>query len=223
MCAGAETTSGAVKTGAFERGAFQVLLVSGSGTSRKIVAGVNVYKGTHGSTSANLRFYVNNKVMETITVDLSYNNKNFNNSKTSYITKSGKTVEFIVAGIKKVYNDPDIATTAVNEVTFTFSQFGTTSSLSSNGLYWARFRKDNCEVWKDIPNKFSANDVVEADCKNGEILLNGVSAATYGALGNDWEDFYLKPGLNQIGFSYSDWVAAGYAPTFKVKYREVFL
>lgn len=202
-------------------GAFQVLLVSGSGTSRKIVAGVNVYKGSDGKT-ANLRFYVNNQVKETIKIDLSYNNKTIN-THTSYITKSGKTVEFLVAGIKKVYNDPDIATTTVKEVTFTFTAFGTKPRLEHNGLASVRFRKDNCDVWKDIPNKFSANDVIEADCKNGEILLNGVSAATYGALGNDWEDFYLKPGLNQIGFSYSDWVEADYAPTFKVKYREVFL
>ena len=78
-------------------------------------------------------------------------------------------------------------------------------------------------MWKDVPYKFGANDVVEADCNTGEILLNGVSNHSYGALGNDWEEFYLKPGLNQIGFSYSSWVEADYAPTFKVKYREVFL
>lgn len=208
--------------GTNQLGAFQVLLVSGSGSGRKIVAGVNVYKGATGKT-ANLRFYVNNTVKETITVDLSYNNKNFNISNTSYINKSGNTVEFIVAGIKKVYNDPDITETAVNEVTFTFTAFESKARLSYNGLCWARFRKDKCDVWKDIPNKFSANDVVEADCKNGEILLNGVSAATYGALGNDWEEFCLKPGLNQIGFSYSEWVQDDYAPKFKVKYREVFI
>lgn len=74
-----------------------------------------------------------------------------------------------------------------------------------------------------MPNKFSANDVVEANCRNGEIYLNGVLTPSLGALGNDWEGFYLKPGFNQIGFSYSDWVTADYAPSFKVKYREVFL
>ena len=74
-----------------------------------------------------------------------------------------------------------------------------------------------------MPNKFGANDVVEADCRNGKVLLNGVPSPDLGALGNDWEEFCLTPGLNQIGVSYSGWVEEEYAPTFKVRYREVFL
>jgi hypothetical protein len=35
--------------------------------------------------------------------------------------------------------------------------------------------------------------------------------------------FYLVPGVNQIGISYSNWVEAEYAPAMKVRYREVFL
>lgn len=204
-------------------GAFQVLLVSGSGSNRKIVAGVNVYKGASGKT-ANLRFYVNGTTKETISISLAHNNTYFNASKSSYITKTGKSVTFNIAGIiKKTYQDANITNTAVNEVTFTLTKFGTKLQLEYNGLYWAKFVKNNCDTWKDIPNKFSAGDAIEAVCKTGEIYLNGDSSPAYGALGNDWEDFYLKPGLNQIGFSYSDWVQEGYAPSVKVKYREVFL
>ena len=78
-------------------------------------------------------------------------------------------------------------------------------------------------MYKDVPNKFSADDVLEADCKNGAIRLNGVPAPSLGALGNDWEGLVLTPGLNQIGTAYSEWVPDGYQPTFKVRYREVFL
>lgn len=201
-------------------GAFQVLLVSGSGTGRKIVAGVNIYKGGSGK-KANLRFYINNMVVETTDIDLSYNNAYFKAGKSSSITKSGQTVTFNICGIKKVFRDSDIASVAVNEVTFTMSQFGTKAALEYNGLYWAKFVKNNCDTWKDIPNKFSVGDVVEADCRNGEIYLNGVLTPTLGALGNDWEGFCLTPGLNRIGFSYSDWVEN--APTMKIRYREVFL
>lgn len=204
-------------------GAFQVLLVSGSGTSRKIVAGVNIYKGTPGK-KAKLRYYLNNAVKRTVDIDLSYNNQYFKSSKASTITKTGAKVTFNICGIKWTCQDANIAETAVQEVTFTFSRFGSSApALSYNGLFWAKFVKDNCETWRNIPNKFSANDVVEADCKTGKIYLNGVEAPAYGALGNDWEHFYLKPGLNQIGFSFSEWVDAAYAPTFKVKYREVFI
>lgn len=213
---------GSAKNATGQLGAFQVLLVSGSGASRKIVAGVNVYKGSSGK-KANLKFYVNGKTVQTMSVDLSYNNNYFNSNKTSTITKSGQTVNFNICGIKKTFRDSAIASTPVNEVTFTFSQFGSKPKLDYNGLYWAKFVKNNCDTWEDVPNKFSANDVLTANCKNGEIYLNGVHAPALGALGNDWEGFYLSPGLNQIGFSYSEWVPDGYAPKPKVSFREVFL
>ena len=213
---------GSGKNATAELGAFQVLLVSGSGASRKIVAGVNVYKGSSGK-KANLRFYINNAVAHTMTVDLSYNNNYFNAAKTSTITKSGQTVTFNICGIKKTFRDTAIASTEVNEVTFTLSQYGSKAKLAYNGLYWAKFVKNNCDTWEDVPNKFSANDVVEADCKKGQIFLNGVHTPSLGALGNDWEGFYLTPGLNQIGFAYSEWVEDEYAPKPKVRFREVFL
>lgn len=209
-------------TSSNELGAFQCLVVSGSGSGRKILAGVNVYKGSAGKT-ANLRFYVNGKVKETIKIDLSYNNQYFKSSKTSTIIKTGGKVAFNICGVTKSYVDAAIAETAATEITFTITKFGTKPALSYNGLYRVQFTKHNCTTWRDIPNKFNPNDVVEADCNAGEIFLNGVSSPAYGAMGNDWEDFFLKPGLNMIGYSYSDWVGSDYAPKFKVRYREVFL
>ena len=203
-----------------EIGSFQVLLVTGSGSNRKILAGVHILKCAAGK-KAKLRFYVNGSTKKEVNIDLSYNNKTANG--THKIVKTGNKITFNVCGLSATFQDANIADTVVNEITCTFSQFGTKPVLSYNGLYLVKFTKNNCQTWRDIPNKFGANDVVEADCKTGEIFLNGVSSPAYGALGNDWEDFCLTPGLNQIGFSYSDWVEAAYAPTVKVKYREVFL
>ena len=205
-----------------ETGAFQVMLVSGSGSAKKIVAGCSIYK-TVGGKKANIRFYVNNKVMQTLQVDVSYANKLFNASKTQTISKAGSSVTFNIGGIKRTYKDAEIEWDFVTEVTVAFLKWGMQTPLSFNGLHTIKFVKNNCNTWLDIPNKFSANDVVEADCKNGEIYLNGVPTPALGALGNDWEDFYLTPGLNQIGFAYSDWVQAGFEPKIKVRYREVFL
>ena len=198
-------------------GAFQAILSDANG---KIVCGVNVYKGTPGR-KAKLRFYLNGAVAQTMDVDLSYNNGYFNLSKATTITKTGQMVKFNVCGIRKSYRSIGLDSVAVTKITFAFCQFSTRPALSHNGLYWAKFVKNNCDTWKDIPNKFSANDIVEADCKNGEVYLNGVLNPALGALGNDWEEFYLKPGLNQIGFSCSDWATD--APNPKVRYREVFL
>ena len=200
-----------------EIGAFQVLLISGKGSSRRIVAGVNIYKGSVGK-STNLRLYLNGKVASTRTIDLSALS-----GKTSSIQKLGRLIEFNIEGIKASFYDDSLANVAVTEITFYFAQHGTKPVLSYNGLYWAKFIKDNCDIYNDIPNKFSANDVVSADCKSGDIYLNNISTPALGALGNDWEDFCLTPGINQIGFTYSDWVLDAYAPKAKIRYREVFI
>lgn len=214
-----------------ELGEFQALVVSGSGTNRKIIAGVNIYKGSVGK-SAKLRFYVNEKTVETIDIDLSLNNQYFGNNspskgivtvKTSTITKTGNRIDFNIGGIKKTFYDNAIRDVKATQTTFYFAQFSTKPALSYNGLYWAKFVKNNCDTYANIPNKFSANDVVTADCKSGEVFLNNTPTPSLGALGNDWEDFFLRPGINQIGFAYSDWVLSPYAPKFKIRYREVFI
>lgn len=214
-----------------EMGAFQAMLITGSGSNRRILAGVSIYKGTVGNTTK-LRLYVNGKAISTLDIDISLNNEYFGNNsekkgivtkKTSSIIKSGSRFEFNVGGITCTYFDASAKDVPVTEITFYFTQYGTKPTLSYNGLYWAKFIKNNCDTYADIPNKFSSNDIVSADCKNGEIYLNNSPAPALGALGNDWEDFYLTPGLNQIGFAYSDWVSSEYAPKFKIRYREVFI
>lgn len=228
MCIGSE------KNDVKQCGAFQVLLTD---ANKKIIAGVFVYKTGTGK-KAKLRFYINGSVVETLEIDLSYHNKYFgaNRSankekgikalttvKTSSITKQGGKVTFNIGGKKKSYSSIAISNAVVTDITITMTKYASKTPLSYNGLYWVKFVKNNCDTWRDIPNKFSANDVVVADCKDGEIYLNDARAPELGALGNDWEEFYLSPGTNQIGISYSDWVTSQYAPTFKMKYREVFL
>lgn len=208
--------------GVSELGGFQVLLVNGSGSGRKIVAGAFLYKGSNGK-SGKVIFYINGTAVETIDIDFSYGNKRFQAGVSSTITKTGDTVTFNLGGISRTFSNSAIRDMAIHEITFAFLQYAARPRLSFNGLYSAKFVKSNCQTWKDIPNKFSANDVLEADCQDGNVYLNGVLNQSLGALGNDWEGFYLTPGLNQIGFTYSDWVPAEYAPAFKVRYREVFL
>ena len=204
------------------RGIFSAAACDSSGN---VVAGITLQKSTQGTT-ATLKFHVNNEVVATQTVDVSINNKYFQLGKTTTITKSRSLITFNVCGLTKSFTATGISNIATTKIVFTFKANGVYAKMTKNGLQWVKFIKNNCDTWKDIPNKFSANDVVEADCKSGEIRLNGELTPALGALGNDWESFYLKPGLNQIGFSYSDWLGdegSGTAPSFSVKYREVFL
>lgn len=209
--------------GTGQLGAFQVQV---TGTNGEKIAGVRIYKNTSGK-SGKLVLYVDGAQVYTGSLDLSYNNQYFGAKdsavQTSTISKSGSNITFSIGGLKKTFTDSGISAAKARKVTFAFEQYSTKPALSYNGLYRVKFVKNNCETEKDIPNKFSADDVVEADCKNGDIRLNGILSPQLGALGNDWEGFCLTPGLNQIGISYSEWVPAEYAPAFKVRYREVFL
>ena len=228
-----------------QRGLFQCLLVNVSGSKRTIVAGLSVNKNKTGK-QALLKLYVNGKTVHTQYIDLTYHNKYFGYKKvvtekikkkgkvikkkriiqpvlSSTIRKYGKTVTFNIGGIKKAFKVSAIANTEVHEITFLMGKYASVTPLTYNGLFWAKFISDSCETFRDIPNKFSAGDVVEADCEDGEIYLNDARAPELGALGNDWETFYLEPGANQIGVVWSDWVPAGSAPNCKIRYREVFL
>ena len=217
MCMG--NTTDATK----QMGGFQMHIVDANG---KNIAGVRVYKNTTGKTGK-LVFYVNGKIVNTTDIDLHFNNYYFGSSEksvqTTTVTKTGNVITFAVGGYKRQFVEHALASTVARKVTFAFEQYPGSYFLTHNGLYWAKFVKNNCATYKEIPNKFSANDVVTADCKDGQIHLNGVLSPELGALGNDWEGFYLEPGLNQIGISYSSWVNNAYAPTMKVRYREVFL
>ena len=177
-------------------GAFEAMICD---SANKNIAGVRINKGAAGN-KANLIFYVNGANVYATSIDLSYNNSNFGSKetavKTSTIMKSGSTITFNIAGIVKSFTNSAIANLKATKVTLSFEQYSTYAPIAYNGLYWVKFVKNNCDTSKDIPNKFSANDVVEADCKNGEVKLNGVPAPGLGALGNDWETFILTPGLN---------------------------
>lgn len=210
-------------SGGSQMGSFRMNLTDATG---KNIAGVWVYKNKAGK-SGNLVFFVNGKKVNETPIDLHSNNTYFGLSEdavqTTTVTKSAGNIYFAVGSYKRAFTDAEIAEVKAAKVTFSFEKYGELEAMTYNGLYWAKFVKNNCETWKNVPNKFSANDVLEADCNTGEIYLNGIPSPDLGAIGNNWEGFYLRPGFNTIGVACSEWVPYGYRPTFKVRYREVFL
>lgn len=222
---------GTSKTAGNERGIFQMMLINTDSNPHKIVAGVSIMKSTSG-TKATKRIYVGNSVYVT-NIDLSYHNgsfgwtivnkngQNFVPVRTCSIEKKGSTITFNIAGTKHSYTNPSWENLKVHQVTIAFGQYGSQPALFTNGLYYAKFIADNCTTWQDIPNKFSAGDRITANCSNADICLNGLPSPELGALGNEYEDFYLSPGPNQIHCVWSDWAKS--KPSFKLRYREVYI
>ena len=225
-CRWAHTLSLSDKSNATsELGGFYVML---KGTledgSTGIIAGVYVSKGKTGKT-ATVRLFTGEQggPEQSFDLDVTKNNTYFKPFKTQIISKYGEKITFTIGGKARTIYCPNLVNAKVTAVTVGFMRWGTRTPLDRNGLHLLKFTKHYCETFKDEPNKFGANDIVSADCRTGEILLNGTPEPQLGALGNDWEEFVLQPGLNQIGVGYSEWVPDAYAPNFKVRYREVFL
>lgn len=187
-----------------------------------VIAGINLNKSAAGKT-AKLEFVANNKITFAADVDIAYGNALFTESKQQYIRKQGNLITFNCGGHNKSFRILEETPAIATHLSCSFMKYGEKTALDYNGLFWVKFIKDNCDVWRNIPNKFSAGDVVEAHCRDCKIYLNGVAAPELGAIGNNWEDFYLSPGLNQIGFACSEWLTGDYIPAVKVRYREVFL
>lgn len=233
-----------------ERGAMQCFLLDNSGA---FVAGVSIWKnggGTKGSVRLYVRGTGTVKTWDN--VDMSHYNARFGVKKTSTdkrpcnidITKSGAKFTFNVGGLTFSYNQASLTNVVVNKISYYFAQWASAPAVSFNGVYSCVFTSDSVtktkttETWEtltqilEVKNTFNTNDLLIADCNDGSIRLtnslltegqDGGLRSDLGALGNDWEQFTLEKGLNQITTVYSDWVADAYKPSFSLTYRKRYL
>ena len=271
------TTDGAVD---FEFDIVHRLCVSAAGQTGQfealakndddIVVGFRIEKAGNGTTGI-VSYILNNKVVGTDSIDLSYYNYHFGycnrtpvytdeiyyvtvkkkvkkkkkkkkvkearvrtvQSGWSYTqsnlnsgwTKDGPVVIFSVGNLPdRTFKSSDIANTPSLEVVFNM-----TGSFHTNCVHSCDMIRKAGVPFAEIPNVFTACDVVEADCNSADVVLYRAGSAEghlepqYGALGNDWEDFVLKPGRNIIKAVWSNWVNPNYKPLIQILYNEVFL
>lgn len=253
-----------------QTGTFKVLLKNGN----KTVVGFSIEK-TGSGTGGTVKYIINDKVVGTDNVDLSYYNPHFGycNRSPVYVAqtyytqvvtyvkkkkkKKKKKVVSWVANTRWVQNgwsytqsnlnsgisrDGGVVTFSVGELadrTFKSSDIDTMActslSIESTGSFHTNAVRSVALVQKagvpfaEIPNVFTSGDVVEGDCNSANVYLHrkgsmiGHLEPQYGALGNDWEDFELKPGRNAIRAVWSNWVNANYKPVIEITYNEVFL
>lgn len=210
-----------VEAGGYSRAGDAEFLVTAktSGGQRYNLAGVAVFKTEFGTLSGAIGLYINGKLVGQI--DTSFTD---GNSLVDYgvhsIQKFGSTITFNIAGQKYEYVRPELEDAEATEISVILAQFRGNLGFYKNNVEWLRFTSHSVAGWKDVPNKLANRDEVEANCGSGEIYLNGVEAPELGALGNDWEDFRLRPGQNQITCAYSSW---GEQPDFELRYREVYI
>lgn len=209
------SSSNAVK----QNGQFQAMLWNSA--ANKIIAGIQMWKPS-GSSLGTIRLWVGGKNVKELTSmkfsnSLLYSNSNLRIFK---INKLGSTFVFRIRGKEYRFIDDMIESTEVDRCTFWFGVKGSGTPMTYNSVGPVQLEKSYQAV---PPNPFTTNDKLQIDTKNTEVLLNNADAQYLGALANDWEGFYLKPGTQQIAVTWSDWVPSAYKPTFTLRYRKVYL
>lgn len=233
-----------------ERGAVQFYVLD---SNKAYIAAVQVWKGSSATKGTVRCYVRGVGVVKTWNnVDLSWYGKRFGHKKKTSdkartrgvkITKAGQKISFNVGGLTFNYK-ASASTGSAKAKYFGFYMANYDAAPRPRlGIFSCTFKtKSRQRTVVDVPhedivgmveqaNTFNTNDILMVDCKDGTVSLKqdgeeesaGVESPSLGALGNEWERFYLEPGDNQIGFGYSDWVEDEYAPTSVLKYREVFL
>ena len=158
-----------------------------------------------------------------------YTQSNLNSS----IQKAGAVVTFKVGNLPaRTYTVADVEDLAAHDVSMHFGQNGTIAALNTNAVSSLKCTRMGGPAFTDYQNTFTSGDVVEADTNDASVTLyragteagDGMLVPQYGALGNDWEDFEIKPNsANTIAVAWSPWVDPNYKPTFTILYNEVFI
>ena len=252
-----------------QTGTFKVSLKNGN----NVVVGFIIEK-TGSGTLGTVKYILNNKVVGTDSIDLSFYNTNFGYCRRDpvyvtqyysekeyyYVKKKGKKkkkksrwvtrtrtvqsgwsytqsnlnsgisrdggiVTFSVGNLSdRTFKDSDIDNTSCTSVVFE-----TTGTFHTNAVRSCAWVRKAGVPFAEIPNVFTAGDIVEGDCNTANVLLYRAGSAEghlepqYGALGNDWEDFTIKPGQNIIRAVWSDWVNENYKPKVEIIFNEVFI
>lgn len=143
----------------------------------------------------------------------------------STIKKVGNKVTFKIGNlVQRTFIVDEIAEMTINSLSMAF-----TGNLDTNAVRSVKLTNRGNTFFEDIPNVFTAGDIVEADCNDASVYLmragtvSGDYAPEYGALGNDWEAFTLERGTNIISVAWSDWVNPSYKPKISIIYNEVFI
>lgn len=158
-----------------------------------------------------------------------YTQSNLNSS----IKKAGGIVTFKVGNLAtRSFTVADIESTPAHNVSMHFGQTGTIAALHTNAVSSLKCTRMGGPKFTDYQNTFTSGDVVDADTNDASVILyragseagDGMLVPQYGALGNNWEGFVLRPNsTNTISVTWSPWVRAAYKPTFKILYNEVFI
>lgn len=229
-------------------GLFQVHLKD---ANNREIASVAVMKNPGGPACGEIILYVDYKEVKRFSnVDMGINSPNFgmNGASRIQIKKTEGRISFEVGEHSYSYTNDAVKNSIPSRITFHMAKWKNHYPLvigihnckyidDSVGITVSTARTDQNIKYLteiiDIKNTFGTNDKLVVDTADASIrkvdvqsdlaTMTGGLSPELGALGNQWEAFTLEPGTNQLKFAYSDWVDDEFAPSVRMRYREVFV
>lgn len=161
----------------------------------------------------------NKPIVRTVLDHYEYTQSNLN----SGITRDNEVVTFKIGNLPaRTFKMAALEGIVINNISFE-----TTGRFNTNAIRSAALIKKAGVSFAEVPNVFTAGDIVEADCNSANVILyrngsiEGHLEPQYGALGNDWEEFSIQSGENIIACSWSEWVDENYKPKIEILFNEV--
>lgn len=137
--------------------------------------------------------------------------------------KEGEKLRIFWYGTYMERNIPEIKDMECEKIQIWIGQWGdrnlSNQYVTHNYLKSIRFRKDNVDKYKDVPNRYRAGDVVSIDGESTKVYVNGMPAKGDEITGTDY--FKVPPGTTEVQFCYSSFSSP--PPQIKAKIREVYL
>lgn len=137
--------------------------------------------------------------------------------------KEGEKLRIFWYGTYRDLTIPEIKDMACEKIQIWIGQWGdrnlTNQYVTHNYLKSIRFRKDNVDKYKDVPNRYRAGDVVSIDGESTKVYVNGMPAKGDEINGSNYPK--VPPGTTEVQFCYSSFSSP--PPQIKAKIREVYL
>lgn len=119
------------------------------------------------------------------------------------------------------FNFPELAEERCAYVSFSFLRYSQYEQLYKCHLINWNFDEFFTHFFTDSPNYFKASDVLYYSSEEYKTYINGDPDGSLMDIGS--RVLYAKPGDNQIGFVWSDWVPEAQAPKVTIEVQERWL
>lgn len=196
----------------------QIIFTSKTNTN---ICALTFYKNSTATNTSYIVVHINGKQVAEFFFEPNVYNDPYTNwsNGNQTIKKMNDAITITTGNWTRTFRDKALANVECKSISMYFAAFGNTVPIKENYIRSVTFTKHNVNKWEDVPNTFSSGDVVSVDTNTGSILLNGVEDLSLGALGNDWERFTIKKGLNTISCRCSSFAKP---PEFELSYKEVW-